>query len=314
MGTKTALVVDDSKSARFALRKALESFGYRVDTAESADDAYLMLRSQRPDVVFLDHLMPGCDGFEALRELQRNPRTAGLPVVLCSSNEGDEFVRRARAAGAAEVLPKPASAEQIRAVLERLERLHGPASPAPSSSKVLPIREPEVTIEQAVMRNLRDALPALDPETPREAVPGPGAASARELERLRETLDARLRGITQDWYVQVAEIKAQLTHLAAAGVRDEECLRELATRAVELQLDAVLQQLETQLERLRAGFDERIRAQDQRLDQLAASLRQAVVEEAHAVAERAVMNAAARISSQLADSILHALKRNAARA
>ena len=91
MNAKTALVVDDSKSARFAMRKFLESFGYQVDTAESAEDAYIYLRKKLPEVMFLDHIMPGTDGFEAIKAIKQNALTAGLPVVLCSSNEGDDF-------------------------------------------------------------------------------------------------------------------------------------------------------------------------------------------------------------------------------
>jgi CheY-like chemotaxis protein len=313
MGIKTALVVDDSKSARLALRKALEGFGCRVATAQSAEEAYLLLRSQPPEAIFLDHLMPDCDGFEVLRELKRDAHTAGLPVVLCSSNEGEEFVRRARAAGAAEVLPKPASVEQIRAVLERLERACRPASSVPATAKVSPIREPEVAIEQAVMKSLREALPALHGQTPRETAPA--AEFAAHLDALRQETNARLHSLCEELLARIAGLKAELAQLAAGvSARDEERLRELAARAVELQLDAVIQQIETQLAALRADFEGQIHLQSQRIDRMAAELRQAMVEEAHAVAERAVMNAAARISRQLADSILHALERHAARA
>src|SRR5882757_3552241 len=164
MNAKTVLVVDDSKSARFAMRKFLESFGYQVDTAESAEDAYIYLRKKLPEVMFLDHIMPGTDGFEAIRAIKANPLTAGLPVVLCSSNEGDDFLRQARVCGAIDVLQKPPSPDQIRSVLDNLKRLQDAAPPAAlapaAQSKVQSIREPEVAIEQAVMKTLRDALPS----------------------------------------------------------------------------------------------------------------------------------------------------------
>jgi CheY-like chemotaxis protein len=334
MSIKTVLVVDDSKSARFAMRKFLEGFGYQVDTAESAEDAYLYLRKQMPEVMFLDHIMPGTDGFEAIKAIKQNALTAGLPVVLCSSNEGEDFRRQARACGAIDVMQKPPSPEQIRGVLDNLKRLQDAAPPAMLApampSKVQSIREPEVAIEQAVMKSLRDALPvaATAAVTPVMAAAAPRTAALREepptmarasalreeplprVEQLREEMESRLRKITQDLFVQIAEVKAQLTHLDAG--REDDHLRQLALQAVEPQLDALGQSMETLVTRLRGEIDEMLAAQNQRIDQLGQNLRQAVIEEAHSVSERVMMNAAQRISDQIAESILRVLKPAAA--
>jgi CheY-like chemotaxis protein len=340
MSTKTALVVDDSKSARFAMRKFLESFGYHVDTAESAEDAYIYLRKKMPEVMFLDHIMPGTDGFDAIKAIKQNALTAGLPVVLCSSNEGDDFLRQARACGAIDILQKPPSPEQLRAVLDNIKRLQETAPPAvlapAQPNKVQSIREPEVAIEQAVMKNLRDALPVVSLAPPPAAapvpVPAPGAAApmprlgAREdllasrpqapreetprLDVLREEMEGRLRKITQDLFVQIAEVKAQIAHVeaASAGFRDEDQIRGIALRAVEPQLDHLSHNIEGLLSRLRGDIDELLAVQNQRIDQLSQSLREAVIEEAHTVSERVMMNAAQRISDQIAESILRVLK------
>ncbi len=318
MNAKTALVVDDSKSARFAMRKFLESFGYQVDTAECAEDAYIYLRKKLPEVVFLDHIMPGTDGFEAIRAIKLNPLTAGLPVVLCSSNEGDDFLRQARVCGAVDVLQKPPSPEQIRSVLGNLKRLQDTAPPAAlapaAPSKVQSIREPEVAIEQAVMKNLRDALPpaALTPLAAPAALRlgAPREENTPRIETLREEMEARLRKITQDLFVQIGEIKAQLAHSDAAAhtSRDEQQLQEIAVRAMEPQLDSLSRNVETLLGRLRDDIDELLAVQNQRIDQLSQSLRQAVIEEAHAVSERVMMSAAQRISDQIAESLLRVLK------
>jgi len=330
MSTKTALVVDDSKSARFAMRKFLESFGYHVDTAESAEDAYIYLRKKLPEVMFLDHIMPGTDGFDAIRAIKQNTLTAGLPVVLCSSNEGDDFLRQARACGAIDILQKPPSPEQIRAVLDNIRRLQEAAPPAVLTpavpSKVQPIREPEVAIEQAVMKNLRDALPptglmppavAATSAAPRlgatrdelRVTPPPQEAVAPRLDGLREEMEGRLRRITQDLFVQLAEVKAQIAHVEAAshGLREDE-VHGIAVRAIEPQLDSLSSNLESLLARLRSDIDELLAVQNQRIDQLSQSLRQAVIEEAHAVSERVMMSAAQRISDQIAESILRVLK------
>ncbi|SFF59855.1 Response regulator receiver domain-containing protein [Fontimonas thermophila] len=111
MNARLALIVDDSRSARFALRKQLEHHAFKVEAVESARAAYQWLAAQTPDLIFLDHVMPGEDGFEALRHIKANPRTAAIPVVICSSNEGGSFVAEARSQGAADVLQKPPSPE-----------------------------------------------------------------------------------------------------------------------------------------------------------------------------------------------------------
>ena len=102
---KTALIVDDSKSARVVLKKMLETHELNVDTAESAEDALEYLADHRPDVIFMDHLMPGMDGFEAVTAIKRNPDTATIPIMMYTSQEGEVYVGQARALGAVGVLP-----------------------------------------------------------------------------------------------------------------------------------------------------------------------------------------------------------------
>lgn len=133
---RSALVVDDSKSARFALQRYLERYAFSVDTAESAEVAYTYLRSHRPEVIFLDHVMPGVDGFDVLRSIKSDPRTNDIPVVICSSNEGDAFTQEARFKGAADVLPKPPSPQQLARVLGSLEKMaaHGRSAGMPAAA------------------------------------------------------------------------------------------------------------------------------------------------------------------------------------
>lgn len=142
MQRPTALVVDDSRSARFALRRILEARGYAVDTAESAEDALAYLARQRPALVFLDYTMPGMDGFELLDRLAGHPETAGVPVVLCSSNDSEDFARQARAHGAIAVLSKPPDAEGLTRVLSTLAQGDAEAPPRPPAEAATPSPEP----------------------------------------------------------------------------------------------------------------------------------------------------------------------------
>ncbi|MGH8326629.1 MAG: response regulator, partial [Steroidobacteraceae bacterium] len=123
MATKRALVVDDSKSARLSLSRMLEQHRLEVDGAESAEQAIEYLTHHRPDVIFMDHLMPGMDGFQALAAIKNNPRTATIPVLMYTSQEGELYVGQARALGAVGVLPKQARTSDLSKVLYELHLL-----------------------------------------------------------------------------------------------------------------------------------------------------------------------------------------------
>jgi len=123
MTAKRALIVDDSRSARVILSRMLEAYGLEVDAAESAEQALEYLKQARPDVVFMDHLMPGMDGFQAVQAIKGNPDTATIPVMMYTSQEGDLYVSQARALGAVGVLPKTVKQGEVSRVLYQLRLL-----------------------------------------------------------------------------------------------------------------------------------------------------------------------------------------------
>src|SRR5687767_746231 len=133
--TKRALIVDDSRSARVILSRMLEGYGLQVDSSESAEHALEFLRQTRPDVIFMDHLMPGMDGFQAIQAIKGNPDTAMIPVVMYTSQEGELYVSQARALGAVGVLPKTVKQVDVSRVLYQLrllpERREARAAAAP---------------------------------------------------------------------------------------------------------------------------------------------------------------------------------------
>src|SRR5579872_3792371 len=120
MGAKRALIVDDSKSARLFLARVLENYDIDVDSAENAEAAIDYLGSHRPDVIFMDHLMPGMDGLQAVQAIKNDPRTATIPIMMYTSQEGELYLGQARALGAVGVLPKQIKPADVSKVLYQL--------------------------------------------------------------------------------------------------------------------------------------------------------------------------------------------------
>lgn len=120
MGAKRALIVDDSRSARAFLSRILEKYEIDVDSAESAEQAIEYLGHHRPDVIFMDHMMPGMDGFQAVQAIKNNPRTAMIPIMMYTSQEGELYLGQARALGAIGVLPKQIKPTDVSKVLYQL--------------------------------------------------------------------------------------------------------------------------------------------------------------------------------------------------
>ncbi len=123
MARKRALVVDDSKSARIILSRMLEKYDIEVDMAESAEQAIDYLNRHRPDAIFMDQLMPGMDGLQAVKVIKDNPRTAMIPIMMYTSQEGELYVSQARALGAMGVLPKQVRPVDVSKVLYELHLL-----------------------------------------------------------------------------------------------------------------------------------------------------------------------------------------------
>jgi CheY-like chemotaxis protein len=117
---KSALIVDDSRTARHLLGQMLLQHRIKVEMAESAEDALDFLSDSRPDVIFMDHMMPGMDGFQAVRAIKNNPATATIPIMMYTSQAGELYVGQARALGAVGVLPKQIKPVQVSDMLKSL--------------------------------------------------------------------------------------------------------------------------------------------------------------------------------------------------
>ena len=132
------LLVDDSKSARYALRLQLQRHGVEVETADSAESALEMLKGDLPDAIMMDHMMPGLSGFEALEIIRSDGRTAHLPVVICTASEDPDFAAAAHRRGITGILPKSVAPEKLPEILALLKDViarRAPPHRAPSPER-----------------------------------------------------------------------------------------------------------------------------------------------------------------------------------
>ena len=120
MTDERVLIVDDEAQIRRALRTALTGHGYRVDVAEDGESGLAALASQVPDVLVLDLVMPGLDGFEVLRQTRT---WSNLPIIVLSARGEERDKVLALDLGADDYLTKPFGMEEllarVRAVLRR---------------------------------------------------------------------------------------------------------------------------------------------------------------------------------------------------
>lgn len=106
MTIQRALIVDDSTTAQYRLKKMLRRYPLDIDIVDSGEAALRYLARHAPAVIFMDHLMPGIDGFRALQIIKSNPDTAMIPVIMYTSKSGDVYTGQARALGALDVMSK----------------------------------------------------------------------------------------------------------------------------------------------------------------------------------------------------------------
>lgn len=118
-GTK-ALIIDDSPTVVAALRKILRSAGYDTREALDAERGLALIEQDPPDLVFLDIILPGMNGFNALRLIRRSPVSQHIPVIMISGNEHATEQFYANRIGADDFMKKPFSRFEIFARVENL--------------------------------------------------------------------------------------------------------------------------------------------------------------------------------------------------
>lgn len=255
------LVVDDSKVGRLTMQKKLESFGVGVDFAESGLEALNYLQRHRPDLIFMDHLMPDLDGFETTRRIKATHATRDIPVIIISGSDDETFVREARAIGALDAIAKPPANEAIERILVSLPHTAARGVAEQASSAPTPQTGTVAPLDQETVRAITDARIAEVVKQMRNDL----------LDEFRTRLEAEFaneRQLHRGWSSQLEQRLDQ----AMAGQAD--ITRRLAEAETHLQR---LQSLESRIHAVEA-VDERmaslLESVDQRVGPSLAELRQ----------------------------------------
>lgn len=120
MAIHNVLVVDDSKTELMFLTDLLQKKGLAVRTAESADEALKQLKEHRPDLILMDIVMPGQNGFQLTRSISRTPEYTDIPIIICSSKHQETDRVWGLRQGAKDYITKPVQAEEL---MEKIKAL-----------------------------------------------------------------------------------------------------------------------------------------------------------------------------------------------
>lgn len=107
------LVVDDSPTELYKLTGMLEKHGHEVLKAENGADGVALARQEKPDAVLMDIVMPGLNGFQATRQLTKDPETASIPVIIVTTKDQETDKVWGKRQGAKDYLTKPVEEDTL---------------------------------------------------------------------------------------------------------------------------------------------------------------------------------------------------------
>ena len=113
MPVKKILVVDDSPTERHVMIELLTKNGYQVITAESGEEGIAKAKAELPDLILMDVVMPGLNGYQATRTLTRDEATKNIPVIVCTSKGQETDKIWGLRQGAHDYMVKPVSPDQL---------------------------------------------------------------------------------------------------------------------------------------------------------------------------------------------------------
>jgi len=121
MAIQKILVVDDSKTELHHLSDLLANSGSAVRTAENGEEAMRRLAEDKPDLILMDVVMPGQNGFQLTRAITRDPRFSDVPVIMCTSKNQETDKVWGMRQGARDYIVKPVNAEELIAKIKAFD-------------------------------------------------------------------------------------------------------------------------------------------------------------------------------------------------
>ena len=120
MPIHSVLVVDDSKTELMYLTDLLQKNGMTVRTAEGADEVFRRLAEEKPDLILMDVVMPGQNGFQLTRSISRSPEFTGIPIIMCTSKGLETDRVWGMRQGARDYITKPVDSVELFAKIKAL--------------------------------------------------------------------------------------------------------------------------------------------------------------------------------------------------
>jgi len=121
MAIKRILIVDDSPTERHVLNDMLTKAGYEVVASDNGEDAILKAKNIKPDLILMDVVMPGLNGFQATRAISRDPETRAIPIIICTSKSQETDKIWGMRQGARSYIVKPIRKDELLAKIAALD-------------------------------------------------------------------------------------------------------------------------------------------------------------------------------------------------
>lgn len=116
---RTVLIIEDEKLIIVSTQMVLEAAGFRVESATNGEDGIAKAKSLAPDLVLLDIMMPGIDGWETLTRLKRDAATSNIPVIIFTAREHARGHQKSAEMGAADYFRKPFEPDELIELVEK---------------------------------------------------------------------------------------------------------------------------------------------------------------------------------------------------
>ncbi len=116
---RKVLIIEDEKLIIVSTQMVLEASGFQVESAVNGEEGIASAKDLRPDLILLDIMMPGIDGWETLTRLKRDPETSNIPVIIFTAREHSRGHQKSAEMGAADYFRKPFEPDELIELVEK---------------------------------------------------------------------------------------------------------------------------------------------------------------------------------------------------